>query len=405
MCGIVYAHAFDGTPVNNAVMQQFDSQRHRGLEGFGLFDGQEKNIVKTSKEDGILKWLVKYDSNLILFHHRNPTSTINVKRAAHPFSTKDYFGDDQYIMVHNGYITNAKTLFATHQEMGITYQSKLIDDTFNDSEALAWDLALTLEGKQDSLTARGAIAFICLKLHKGALEKMYFGRNSNPLKLFRHKEGIALSSEGEGELIEDNTLYTYNYKLNRLTNRAFNIPQYADYNYTPSRSGLPYMSDWRDDYTGPRGNWLPQHLRSRYDKFLNDGFDELVDYDTDGNPLFASDFEDYEEDPKSGLYVPRGNLDDEDYEELEGYTPDRGEVESRALEYLFTAQGNFETAYWAVELDYDAVEAADDSMDTIKERRLLEKVLDFISKDPEYVDIKSVSSTWEALCEQQKLTV
>ena len=93
MCGIVYAEDFNGNPVNNSIMQIFDKQRHRGTQGFGLFDGQEMNMVHETKEDSILKWLVKYDSNQLLFHHRNPTSTINVKRAAHPFSTKKYFGD------------------------------------------------------------------------------------------------------------------------------------------------------------------------------------------------------------------------------------------------------------------------------------------------------------------------
>src|SRR5258708_5853048 len=104
MCGIIYSHNFEGLPVNNDVLQQYDKQKTRGQQGFGIFDGQKMNMIHAAKEDKILKWLCRYDSNLLLMHHRFPTSTINVKRAAHPFSTKKYLGDTQYILVHNGSI-------------------------------------------------------------------------------------------------------------------------------------------------------------------------------------------------------------------------------------------------------------------------------------------------------------
>lgn len=445
MCGIVYVHDFDGKPVNNKVLNIFDAQRSRGTQGFGLFDGQEKNMVHASKEDRILKWLVKYDSNLILFHHRYPTSTVNVKKAAHPFSTKDHFGDTQYILVHNGHIGNASELRTAHEKMGIKYHSKLGDKTFNDSEALCWDLALTLEGKQSSLEAYGGVAFVCLKLVKGELEKMYFGRNGNPLKLKRDEHGISLSSEGEGEMVEMHQLYTYNYKLNRLTTKSFNIAQWKNYQSNGGEINEYSGRDWRyREETRPirSGNvveqvssWLPRHLQQRWGKHLTPiGNDPVIDYDRDGNAIYASDaeFDSYDDyiRSKNGLYLPPGTMtddgardegywmdeddlevsqmDEEDLSEfLETYEPSKGQVESTMLQYLITAEGHFESAYWALEGDYEAIEETMEDgtavLRDIKDARLLERSLSLLMDDPEYKDEKSVSSKWEALCNQMEL--
>ena len=325
-----------------------------------MFDGQELNMVRASKEDKILKWLCKYDSNLIMFHHRYPTSTINVKRAAHPFSTKDYF-KDQYIMVHNGVISNAKELYKEHQEMGIEYQSLLQDGTFNDSEALLWDLALTLEGKQKELTARGSIAFVCIKLTDGKLNKMHFGRNSSPLNMFRNKDGIALSSEGEGESIDRDKLYTFNYELQRLTNREFEIPSYySTYTtptYTPSYTDGNYDTYWNRVGTG-----------------VNDYLDS--DFDRDGNYQCAT------------------YGDDETYEMFKAKERN---VQQRTMRYLAQANGNFELAYNLAEHDYEELFKSDeDSVDFWT----LESVLDDLASDPEYLDENSVSSLWSLIWEK-----
>lgn len=415
MCGIVYAHDFDGKPVNNAIMQVFDEQRARGTEGFGLFDGQEMNMVRASKEDKILKWLVKYDSNLIMFHHRNPTSTVNVARAAHPFSTKGYFGDDQYVLVHNGIIYNSRERKEAHEKMGITYQSVLQDGTFNDSEALLWDVALYLEGKIEKVEARGAIAFVCMKTVKKGLNKLYFARNSNPLNMYRSKGGVALSSEGPGESIESGKLYTFNYQLKRLTSRPMVLNQYST--YTPStttygrdyRSGGPYA--WEDDYTGfskdMPGGWLSPKLRDKFNKYLVRKEHEILDYDRDGNPLYDENY--YR--GQSGLYLPEGERDgdlsvltEEEIEDLEMYSADFTEVQSKAMQYMGSANGNFEMAYWLVESDYDDVAFGDGTdEDVLKETRLLEQVMEYINSDPEYENENSVSSIWSALWNQQSL--
>lgn len=152
MCGLVYANSFDGSAVNKIVWDQFDKQRSRGVRGFGFFNGQY--TIKAAMEKRIKHKLEskKNQTDLLLFHHRLPTSTENVKQAAHPFNTGSYFGKTRYVLIHNGVISNSKDIREKHMKLKnpITYQSVLANGKFNDSEALLWDLALTLEGKQKS---------------------------------------------------------------------------------------------------------------------------------------------------------------------------------------------------------------------------------------------------------------
>lgn len=367
MCGIVYAHDFTGAPVNNGIMQQFDNQRSRGTQGFGLFDGQEMHIAKAASEDKILKWLVKYDSNLIMFHHRWPTSTINVKQAAHPFATKKYFGDNQYILVHNGIITNAWELVDDHEQLGISYQSELQDGTFNDSESLLWDVALYLEGKQTELKTTGQVAFVCIKLHKGKLDKLFFGRNNNPLNMYRDKHGIALSSEGNGEPIEPHTLYTWNYELKRLTTKPLRIPSFA-----------AYVASTANNYMGYQGT-------GRWDKW---GDDDEYSYSP----------------PKGCLPVPYKSPQTEFKLEDKLYEPDVAQVQARALHYLMARDGVFELAYEDAEDDYDQILDDTETYEEYKEIRLIERVLEFFATDPEYEDEYSVSSLWETVWTSENLT-
>lgn len=227
MCGIVFKYNFDKKkPVNNDILQQYDKQSHRGQRGFGVFDGQYMNIIRESREDNILKWLVKKNSNLILFHHRLPTSTVNVAKAAHPFSTKKYFGKVEYILCHNGVIRNANELWTEHQRLGIRYTSLLEDLSFNDSEALLWDFALTMQGKQDRMKAHGNMAFICMKKVNGKLVGMFFGRNTNPLNVKRTAESLEIASEGPGVSILSNMLYYFDFKTHITSKAEMDFPVY-----------------------------------------------------------------------------------------------------------------------------------------------------------------------------------
>lgn len=237
------------------VWGQFEKQIARGVQGFGLFDGNV--IFKTPKQKKIRGYLrnSKHQSDFLMFHHRMPTSTVNCKRAAHPFSSGDYFYIKykngkvkqrvKYVLVHNGHIQNSNKLKLEHETLGIEYSSVLENGTFNDSESLMWDVALYLEGKQDALKAYGGMAFVVAKVVDDEITHLYFGKNpGRPLKLYREKDGILLSSEGPGEGIDDHRLYTYNYKLNRLTNKYLRIPSYDPESYA-------YTWNTGNSYTPP----------------------------------------------------------------------------------------------------------------------------------------------------------
>ena len=200
-------------------------------------------LSHNEQERRILRRLEKQDVSEVLFHHRYPTSTPNVRNACHPFSTKDYF-QYQYIIVHNGVVHNSSVLKEQHKALGIEYVSQQENGKFNDSEALTYDLARLFEGQVDHLTASGSIAFIALKRDKvtGKTLGVFYGRNNgNPLKLKRTKYSLTLSSEGEGEIVTINNIYYVNYDTGQTSVRSVTIP-----------GGYGTYSGFRGNTTTPR---------------------------------------------------------------------------------------------------------------------------------------------------------
>lgn len=162
--------------------------------------------------------------------------------ACHPFSTKDRFVNN-YVGVHNGVIHNDNELEKQHMELGINYVSRQPNGEFNDSEALIYDIARYLEGEVDELTAKGSIAFIMVKRDKrGKPRTLFFGHNSgNPLVMKRTNHSITISSEGEGESLKVNTLYSYDYDTGTITERYLLIPTAYSYSSYGNRGGSTQM--------------------------------------------------------------------------------------------------------------------------------------------------------------------
>lgn len=396
MCGLIYKHSLKGRPVNQFILEQYEAQKSRGQEGFGIFDGQEMNLIHEPGEKNIKRWLRRYNSTVIMFHHRNPTSTINVKRACHPFSTKDRYGDNQYILIHNGHISNSEDLFDAHTQKGIEYQSLLQDWSFNDSESLLWDFAEYMEGNQTELKAEGGIAFICVKLVKGELDSLYFGRNVNPLKLYKNKKGLQLSSEGHGEMVTAHTLYTYSYATNQLAEKLVHIPTYS---YRPATK--PYVpSAWENN---------------NYSQWY--GYDNDTDDDKYSLPAKVEPKEEPKEAPdwlpgdvaeKFGLTrkVVEFEADPETQtmkEVLHTVQPDE-DVLNTCMRFLIQADGNFEAAYWRMEAYNTKVEKEKDSIEREAKLHLIKKSIIFLQDDPEYEDHLSISSLWRDVCQTQLQT-
>lgn len=227
MCGLILGISLKGKPMNKQVLDQYEKQKLRGRQGFGIFDGDYNNLIRETKEDSILNWLRKYKSTDILFHHRFPTSTENVKNACHPFSTRDHF-ETNYILIHNGRVSNAGSLKLDHKKLGIEYYSvQKNNQAFNDSEALAWDVALYLEGKQEGLVAYGGIAFICMAIKDGK-KTLHFARNSSPLYMQINKKRVFLASvQGTANTeVKPHTLYSFDFETKKLTEKKLYVKAY-----------------------------------------------------------------------------------------------------------------------------------------------------------------------------------
>lgn len=405
-----------GQPVNNFVLQQYKKQRSRGTEGFGIFDGQENNMVHEAHEDKIMRWLKRYKSDILMFHHRNPTSTINVKRACHPFSTKDFFGDTEYVLIHNGYIWNADDLFVEHSERGINYQSLLEDLTFNDSEALLWDFALYMEGHQLEMEARGGIAFICMKLVKGKLVNLYFDRNTNPLRMKHNKNGLFLSSEGKGQSTTPDLLYKYEYETDKLTTTSLPLE-----NYSKSRTAWKYSS-----VEGSPDDTYSNHIDKNYGYLWNSEQQSFISREkqtpkkipekiepSELRPIVRADWLSDELCKKFGVTPVRKVIEFEE-QEGGGMAPIEKVVENLPLNFPESAEnivisslvkhnGVFEKAYWSIERRYVKEYAKAQTEQQIDHINLLEKALELISMDEEYKNERSVSSIWQALWNQKGL--
>lgn len=194
-------------------------------------------MVHHVRENRIKKLLKRAERKEVMFHHRYSTSTVDVRNACHPFSTKDHF-DDNYVFVHNGVVQNPQELKAQHEKLGIKYVSTQPNGSFNDSEALMYDVVSYLEGKTDKMTAYGSIAFICIKMVDGKPSTLFFGHNSgNPLVMKKTKNSITVSSEGEGVALPIDTLHMYDYDTQLLRTTPMTIPRYKPYasysGYTP----------------------------------------------------------------------------------------------------------------------------------------------------------------------------
>lgn len=318
----MYKNNFKGKAVNDDIVEQFQAQRSRGTNGFGLYDRDFNHLVKATKERKILGWLRHHPSSEVLFHHRWPTSTSNVKSSAHPFSTKDFFSTT-YILAHNGHIKNSHALHAKHKELGIVYSSLQNNGTFNDSEALLWDVALYLEGKQKELTAEGGIAFICIanNAKDPSKHRLYFARNDNPLRLLKTNEGIMVSSEGAGIPIAADQLYSFNYKTRELTQKPLEIPDgyVAPVSYSP----VGYAN--QSHTTGPTSKRVYATDSGEYLGYWDDRYENFYKWDdtihaytmlTGDYPKIKSELGDYVYTPPSVTKSNYDYLDDDDDDEL-----------------------------------------------------------------------------------------
>jgi hypothetical protein len=180
-------------------------------------------------------------------------------------------------VIHNGVITNDDERRSAHETLGFKYTTALANgyqtsrgrwyydgtDTHNDSEALAIDLALFIEGQTSEILAKGASAYVVLQVHNGKLRRMFYGRNSaNPLHTYRHKGTLLITSQnvtGKGTQVKEGVMYGTNARGVQLEERACVIPTYTtSYGFNGSTLWQSSLNKYDDNY-----NMIPSRTETK----------------------------------------------------------------------------------------------------------------------------------------------
>lgn len=248
----------DGTPVNGQVISHYIAQKSRGTQGYGFaMLGPNGTVItkRATEEEGIMDYMVRCHSSVMAFHHRMPSSTHNVIESCHPFKVQ--VGDRILYLIHNGIIHNADELRKDHEALGFSYVSAVEGKAtsrsdFNDSEALAWDLGLTLLGPQEKMRAEGMIAFVAVEADiSNRMVKIHYGHNDNaPLKFKDDGESVVIGSETPGTSVQTDRLYSLDFRTGESSDREFVIPSYSYHppKHIPAWSGKGTGRDVDEEY-------------------------------------------------------------------------------------------------------------------------------------------------------------
>lgn len=226
MCGIVYIKRKDKRPAYKSVLKRYRHQQTRGQQGFGYVAIQDNKIVSYKRSDNerdIIDMLTKETAEEILFHHRRPTSTPNIEESAHPLLIENEKLSHQYFIAHNGVIRNDDELKEQHEKLGFDYMTEIMrgftslqtgkhyslpDTAFNDSEALAVETALALDGKKKDIGTEGAAAVVGIKSKGQMVTDRFFFRNIiNPLHFNEDNVMITITSLGKGKELETTNVF------------------------------------------------------------------------------------------------------------------------------------------------------------------------------------------------------
>lgn len=260
MCGIitVIKKKEDGIPTSTTISGMLTQQISRGSEGFGYlgFGDVVESYVRRETRPEIESVLEKSKSRSIMFHHRFPTSTPNYADCTHPIKVSHEELKHDWYLVHNGMISNDTMLHKKHLELGYEYETtcrktistknfESVKEQFNDSEALAIDIARYLEEKQPTIESRGSIAFVMARCKKGSheIDAVFFGRNSSPLTISHTGNSLVLRSEGEKDFVEANKLFCLNMKTFKVSSIDCQIGEILSQRY-----GNYGTSDEDEDY-------------------------------------------------------------------------------------------------------------------------------------------------------------
>lgn len=239
MCGIISVFNLDNKPASEQTHLILEDQLSRGQEGFGLIAAKLDGTYTVKRATELVKAsldLYFASEPIILLHHRWPSSTENTLRQTHPIVVSDPILSKKYLVIHNGCVSNDRELKAEHEDkFGLAYTTvddETVTKKFNDSEALAIDMALYLEKKKPLPTVIGTIAAIILGIDKtqDKITDVWFYTNKyDSLNLASSRNKIIISSEGPGNAVATNLLYHFVWGKWKWSKTKLLIPT-SDYN-------------------------------------------------------------------------------------------------------------------------------------------------------------------------------
>lgn len=220
MCGIIGISVNSPNHIKRDTYQVYRNQQYRGKQGFGLAikhlnGGIER--VRTRFEHEIFKeplWDNIQEGDLVLFHHRIPTSSPNIPACNHPLanSTQTLF------LAHNGIITGYDELNQRNFESKIELNEdkkfgwKHYDD-FTDSELCLHRLDDLLL-KNDMLVSVKVLGeenfFSAFLIFHANEHKIYFVSNGADLNYYKFRDNKFISSLPYNKKFEEID-YTFGY--------------------------------------------------------------------------------------------------------------------------------------------------------------------------------------------------
>lgn len=349
MCGILYARA--EKPAKKILWKRYNAQSTRGQEGYGYIPiekGRVREVVRACKEKEIHEKLKKETASEILFHHRFPTSTPNIVEATHPIKISCDILEREWYIIHNGIISNDEAMKEKHKKMGISYSTYLKKTTqyevagkmykeattemFNDSECLGYEIALTIEGKQKEVEARGAAAVIMLECEKesGKILRLHYVRNNgNPMKRETRNGLFVLKSEGHGEDVPVNTLHTVNYDTKEEETKSFVIP-WVNYSYG-YRTDEYYNNLWNEKEEKTHKKHSPEEAAEMFELYE----DELDDLEEKSKLLYEEKLS-----VESQIAICNEVIQNGDTAERHAYAQEKQELKDRLKVIQFEIEQN-----------------------------------------------------------------
>jgi glucosamine 6-phosphate synthetase-like amidotransferase/phosphosugar isomerase protein len=260
----------DEVKVAERLSEIHKNQSYRGKDGAGYVirraDGQTLR-ARFRSPDKALKFAERQGfkaGDLVMFHHRFPTSTPNYPAFNHPLSNED----NTLFMVHNGHISNYLELFS---KLGETHQFETLIGDEKGKEKAITDSEVILHLLDENIGSEGLVgAFkpmadkVSGSLAIGILaeRKIWLFKISNPIVVFSDPEGNTwFASE-----FPDNKDYT---KITELEDGELGFLDATGYNKVQVYEDLkpaPIVYSY-DDYD--LGSWMSRPSRG-YCKFCGE---------------------------------------------------------------------------------------------------------------------------------------